>query len=552
MPSALDEIAGIYAINDISDKNYPALVHDHSLAFFNENALHCIQLERLTRSKYDARMPKFIDSFFKDKTINLNKLKILIHVDNEIGGSFISSSGKFRAETINNKKICVNPTKSKAMWNGQETEAYSVNHELAHICSAIPFYGEIKPNSLLIHFDGGASKSNFSCWLFRDNKLKLIENHYKLKPLTNLFNANALTFALVGGSIKDQNGVPGKFMGLASYGMYNKKIELWLKEHKFFNDIWKSKKVFFDALALFTGKVYKHIDVRESVFQDIAATIHEIFVRDTFKIFRNLATKHRPDYLYYSGGVALNIKLNKLLYESNLFNEIFIPPCPGDSGLALGALAAYTHFNKIKFPKCSPYLNNIGIESYKQFEYTKNDLKEIAGEIAEGKIIGICNGYGEIGPRALGNRSIVARPDSVSLAKKVSIDCKNREWYRPVAPVMLADNFKYFTGKQDIPAAAKYMLYDFVILPEKVNEIEGCVHVDGTSRIQVISTHDENPYLFDLLTLLDKNHQIKALINTSFNIKGEPIVHTHEQALISGKKMQLDYVVLQGRLKKLM
>jgi len=137
------------------------------------------------------------------------------------------------------------------------------------------------------------------------------------------------------------------------------------------------------------------------------------------------------------------------------------------------------------------------------------------------------------------------------LAKKVSEEHKKREWYRPVAPVMLGKNTKYFTGLSETNHLSKYMLVDFEISENKRKEIEGVVHVDGTSRIQTIFERDENPYLFDLLTELDEIYNIKALINTSFNIKGEPIVHTSEGAILSAKNMKLDGVVINGKLQML-
>lgn len=166
----------------------------------------------------------------------------------------------------------------------------------------------------------------------------------------------------------------------------------------------------------------------------------------------------------------------------------------------------------------------------------------------KGKVIGACNGYGEAGPRALGNRSLLCLANSKKLAQKVSMQHKQREWYRPVAPIMLAENTKYFTGLKEINHLSKYMLLDFHILPEKQQEMEGAVHIDGTARIQSLFERTDNPYIWDVLTYLDKHHGIKAMINTSFNSKGEPIVHTEKDAISSAKKMRIDGVVLQGKI----
>ena len=167
--------------------------------------------------------------------------------------------------------------------------------------------------------------------------------------------------------------------------------------------------------------------------------------------------------------------------------------------------------------------------------------------INQNKVYAIYTGYGETGPRALGFRSIIARADSTSIAEKISREIKKREWYRPIAPVMLDRNFSYFTGKTDYPEIARYMLAEFNIIPEKVDEIRGCVHADGTSRIQVVDRNAENPYLEDLLETLDQVFGIKCIINTSFNQQGEPIIHSKDQAMEAALCMGLDGLIVNGK-----
>ena len=131
------------------------------------------------------------------------------------------------------------------------------------------------------------------------------------------------------------------------------------------------------------------------------------------------------------------------------------------------------------------------------------------------------------------------------------MDHKGREWYRPVAPILLEKNASYFTGENNIHPLCEYMLLDVEVLSEKKKAMEGTEHVDGTARMQTISSREQNPFIFDLLTYLDKHYNQKALINTSFNIKGEPIVHTLEDAVCSAKNMKLDGVVLNGKVEVL-
>ena len=177
-------------------------------------------------------------------------------------------------------------------------------------------------------------------------------------------------------------------------------------------------------------------------------------------------------------------------------------------------------------------------------------IHETAKLLLQNKVIAVANGLGEAGPRALGNRSILALANSKQLAKKVSEEHKNREWYRPVAPIMLHEIAEKVTDRK-IHHLAKYMLLDFNILPEYRNVLQGITHIDGTARIQTISNKNENPFIYDLLKYLWKNHKIYALINTSFNQKGEPIVHTKNGALKSAKNMNLDAVIIDYKLTKL-
>ena len=239
-------IFSIYGIPDINDSKYPALIHDHNWCFFeNGRLIQFSQLERVTQNKYASDLPYHIDGLIKNNNA-LNKQPIqFLSVDHEIGKSFISHSGKIRIEGSLSPKLEDRPQPASCYWKGTYPPANIINHELAHVFSTIPFYGNFKENSMLIHYDGGASLSNFSCWLYKNKSLKLIEYHYDLKQLTSLYNANALTFAMVKANINDQNGVPGKLMGLASYGKYDEKIEKWLVRNNYFESIWKHKSVFF-------------------------------------------------------------------------------------------------------------------------------------------------------------------------------------------------------------------------------------------------------------------------------------------------------------------
>jgi carbamoyltransferase len=540
----------IYGIQDRVDSDWPLYVHDHSMALYeNGKLIKFLQLERYSRKKRDNSLHKQIYSILKEEKL-LGKEYDLIFVDNVVGRAFISNEGNMRFEAPLNHGLDTDMEKGIAYWLDGERDAYVLNHELAHIYSCLPFYGNFRENSLLIHFDGGGSKSNFSAWHWKNNEIRLLEYHWDLKYLSAFFNANALNFSILGANILDQNAVPGKLMGFASFGEYNPEIEVWLEENDYFQDVWKSRKVFFEKARERFGYKKTQLDLNEKLIQDIVATFQEIFTRDFIGRIKEIQSDLDADYLYYTGGSALNIVTNNRIIEENIFKDIFIPPCAEDSGLALGA-AAYMEYQKHGAVECSsPYLNNWQIENYK-VEYTDEEIKAVADLLMANKVIGVCNGFGEVGPRALGNRSILALANSKKLADKVSIEHKGREWYRPIAPLMLKENLEYFTGRVGEFPLSKYMLMDFKVLPERRKEIEGVVHVNGSSRIQTIDSRDDNPFIYDLLVYLQKQHDIKALINTSFNKKGEPIVHTIKGAVISAQNLKLDAVVLNGKLMDL-
>ena len=540
----------IYGIQDRFDYEYPFYVHDHNLCIMRNGKVgHFLQLERLSRIKRDNKLHEKLYSILKEKKLLAEHFD-LVFVDNVIGRTFLTPKGDCRFEAPLANELANKPEAGKCWWFGRKANAWVLNHELAHIFSCLPFFGNFKENSLLVHFDGGASLSNFSAWHFIDGQIQLIEAHWDYQYLTSVFNANAFVFSVIGAKLNEQNSVPGKMMGLAGHGHYREELEKWLRKHLFFTAIWGNKPAFFKQVKHDWNIELRSFDQKHPFILDCMATLHGLFVRETVRVLQELQRKTKAEYLYYTGGCALNIVANTRIINENIFNEVFIPPCTEDSGLALGA-AAFAEWKKHGTVELhSPYINNWNLPKA-ETEYTLKDIKQLVQALLNDKIIGICNGYGEAGPRALGNRSLLCLANNKKLAQKLSMQHKGREWYRPVAPVMLEENARYFTGQQAIHRLSEYMLLDFDILPEKQKELEGAVHADGTARIQTLFKREQNPFLWDLLVFLHANYNCKALINTSFNSKGEPIVHTAEDAIQSAKKMGIDGIVLNGKLNPL-
>ena len=548
----------LYGIKDRNNTPYPSFVHDHNLCLMQDGKIvKYLQLERYTRRKYDNRLDLFIEELIDDGTIPLPDDFDLVCVNDFTGNAFISHSGRlhFEANRLEILSPALTPARAylnnREGWGGKELAAYCCSHELAHISTTIPFYGAFKENSLLISFDGASSLGNYSAFLYQDGMLKFVENNWTdLGFASKLFNDNKLAFRTLNIAPYAHCSVPGKLMGFASWGTYQPEIENWLRDNHFFNgcgrhhgvDILQSAKERF-------GDVCPEFDTKNPFLQDCAATFQYIFETAVLTKLKSLQEKFHTDYLYYGGGCALNIVTNSKIVESGMFKDIFIAPCCNDSGLSIGAAAFLEMQKGNKIEIHSPYLCNVGLP-HNDFDIDENEISRVAEVLMKGGIVGVCNGPAEAGPRALGNRSLIALANSKALAAKISMDVKRREWYRPVAPIMLKTNAELVTN-QKVSSLARYMLQDFIIKEEYRSQMAGVVHTNNSARIQTIANEAENPFMFHLLTHLQQKYGIIALINTSFNAQGEPIVHTAEQALQSARKMNLDGIVINGKLEVL-
>ncbi len=538
----------IYGIQDCSSDETINWSHTHNITVMEAGKIiHHLTLERKTRRKYDNQLWKYLYELLKEKKL-FNRDADFVFVDNVLGRSFLSDNGKIRFEAPLTNTLA-NGLESGRLWLfDQWYPARALSHELAHVYSCIPFYGNFKENSLLVHFDGGASKCNFSAWHWKDGEINLLKADWELKPYSSIYNANALSFALMGAGPSNQHGVAGKLMGFASFAKEDEKVKSWLEENQYFQHYWGKNKTIIREINRFFNCALKTFDLHHPAVQSVAANLQFIWEDKLLEVLKDLKQQTGTEYLYYGGGSALNIKANRRIVAELGFTDVFVPPCAEDSGLTIGAAVALEIQKGNKIQLHTPYLNNWGIEDYKP-EFLDLDLENAAAAIADGKVIGVCNGPAETGPRALGNRSLLCRADSKGLAQKVSMEHKQREWYRPVAPVILKRNLAGYTH-QSYTNLARYMLTEFQVKEESSTSIEGAVHVDGTARFQVIAKED-NAWLYALLDLLDRKYAIQCLINTSFNAKGEPIVHTTEDALRSAIRMKLDGVVINGSFQSL-
>ena len=239
----------------------------------------------------------------------------------------------------------------------------------------------------------------------------------------------------------------------------------------------------------------------------IAASVQSLMTTKVMKVMEFAKALTGESNLVYSGGVALNCAINTQLYQ--YFDNVWILPNPGDAGTSLGAVAAY--IDKPIHWK-SPYLGHDISGEY--------PIDKLLNELLNKKIVGVANGRAEFGPRALGNRSIFADPRGTEVKDTVNL-IKLRQQYRPFAPVVLEEYFRYY---YDVPIQVKDAKYMQYVFKNTYSDFPAVTHVDRTSRIQTVNKLD-HPMLHELLTQFYNKTGCPMLLNTSLNIKGQPIVN---------------------------
>ena len=252
-----------------------------------------------------------------------------------------------------------------------------------------------------------------------------------------------------------------------------------------------------------------------------------------------------------AGGVALNCVMNARIRDHGSFKNIWVQPAAGDAGTALGA-ALWTDVQerggradyRMEHAFLGPEYSEKEIEEFLTwsklpFRRAENVAEEAADLLAQNKIIGWFQGRLEFGPRALGARSILASPIPAEMQERLN-DIKDREDFRPVAPVVLEEEASsWFKSAGYSP----FMLFIYDVLPEKADQIPAVRHVDGTARIQTINRDQNAPY-YDLLKAFQRKTGVPVLVNTSFNTRGEPIVCSPRDAVECFWTSPLDALVI--------
>ena len=459
-------------------------------------------------------------------------------------------------------------------------------HHLSHAAAA--FYPSPFEESIILCMDGVGEWATTSAWIGKGNKIKPLYQISFPHSLGLLYSA----FTYYCG-FKVNSG-EYKLMGLAPYGVpkYANLIKEKLIDIKddgtFRLDISYFK--FHRGFRMTSRKFHKLFSSpprgRESEINqfhmDLAASIQKVTEEIVLKLAKSLRKETGIENICLSGGVALNCVANGKLIKNKIFKDIWIQPASGDAGSSLGAAlqAWYQHYDQSRkvnvadsmrgtYLGCN-YTNKEIIESldkmnakYHQLE-DKNLFKQIATLLDEGKVIGWFNGPMEFGPRALGGRSIIGDPRNIEMQSIMNLKIKYRESFRPFAPSILEEDV---SDQFEIEQKSPYML---LVAPvkkelckkmsdsennlfgiEKLNiprsSIPAVTHIDYSARIQTVSSKT-NPRYYNLIKAFKEKTGCSSIVNTSFNVRGEPIVCSPEDAYRCFMRTEMDILVLQNQL----
>jgi len=423
-------------------------------------------------------------------------------------------------------------------------------HHPSH--AACAYYQSGFKDSLIISQDGGGFDDGdvvtFKIFTMIDGVLSEVEkipidlgNSYTLMSLpisevnkpTDSWGLRYLSYA-------------GKMMGLTAYGEV---INEWVNP---IINFYKTQR--FDGSVHQLNTLLRAINLPTSVNSlkgktgyDLAATAQYVFEKMTAELITPFIEKYNLP-VCMTGGCALNVLFNQILKDT-LSVDLFIPPNPNDCGLSFGNLVLNEPpKNKIKLT-----YNGFGILDKDKLEYYVDKYKakkpttsEVAELITKGNIIGLVQGNSEVGPRALGNRSIICDPAYKDMKDILNAKVKFREWFRPFAPVVrLEEVDKYF----EFSGESEYMSFAPKVKEEYRDKLASITHVDGTARVQTIKK-EQNEYLYNIINEINNIKGIGVILNTSFNIKGKPILTKIKEAIYVLENTELDYLLIEGYLFK--
>jgi carbamoyltransferase len=583
-----------------------AFYHDSSATLIKgEKIIAAAQEERFSRIKHDNRFPKNAISYcLEEEKISLDEVDAIIFYEKPflkferlletylafVPRGFLSFSKAMPLwikEKLFQKKVLFDECKKIDKNFNNINKIKFCSHHRSHAASA--FFASPFENSLILTIDGVGEWSTTTIALGNKNKIKILEEINFPHSLGLLYSA--FTYYL---GFKVNSG-EYKVMGLAPYGQ-PKYTELILKElitlkedgsyklnMKYFNfatGLTMINKNFENLFGVKKRNSNKEGDNLTQFHMDMASSIQNVIEIVILKICRYIRDKYKISNLCLAGGVALNCVANGKILKENFFDNIWIQPASGDAGGSLGAALSYIYDElsierhifkpdmmngsylgpKFKNEEIKKQLEDLGANYQEKTE--EDILKIISKELSNEKIIGWFQGRMEFGPRSLGCRSIIADPRSEKMQQKLNLKIKFRESFRPFAPSILIEELKnYF----DMETPSPYMLLVANIkdnlkiqMTESQEELFGIkklnirrstipsvTHVDYSARVQTVEK-DSNSRYYRLIKNFFEITGCPILINTSFNIRGEPIVCEPKDAFNCFMGTNLDILVIEN------
>jgi len=399
-----------------------------------------------------------------------------------------------------------------------------------HLCHAYATFmtSPFEEAAILIVDGRGSRKQTQSLFIGSGNSITFVESTDSI-GIGLLYSA--MTKHIGFGSLQE-----GKTMGLAPYGVAEPPLNFA------FDGVFDGIRTSYDTFCEDGSYELKEAHAPLTTFGEQARGAYEV-QQECERAIVHLAAHARKvtgmPHLCLSGGVALNSVANNTLMKANIFDDVFVNPAASDTGIPLGA-AYYGYYalgkNKREAGEISPYLGPSYAqdrvqEAIKLFSgysvVTENALDRAIELLCENKIVGRFEGRSEMGPRALGHRSILMSPLLAENKDVMNARVKFREAFRPFAPIVMEEHSQdYF----DIDRPCPYMLFVPDVLPEKQHVIPAVTHIDGTARVQTV-TKAFNGHLYTILEAFRAKTDVPVLLNTSFNVAGEPIVETPEDAI---------------------
>lgn len=544
--------------------------HDSAAALVVDGVLTAAASEeRFTRIKHDPEFPKNAANFCLKKCgIEVGDLDYVVFYDKPFTKFDRILSG-YMAQPVKSYKsflLAAPIWLGRKLWTSQmiekelgyQKETLFLTHHLSHAAGA--FFGSPFDEGAILTIDGVGEWATASYGFGSDNKIELLkEMHY---PHSVGLLYSAFTYYL-GFQV---NSAEYKVMGLAPYGQpeYQQLIEEKLVRICDDGSIFLNLDYFkFQYAQTMTGRKFEKLFGRprrapesplEKFHENVAASIQAVTEKIVLKMATCIKEKTKSPHLCLSGGVALNATANGKLVKSGLFEDIYAQPAAGDAGGAVGA-ALYAHYKisgeskkhqpffgigpKFEESEIREFLVSNGIQFVDKPIGTQ--LAFLAQKIADGHVVGLFQGAMEFGPRALGFRSIVADPRDNRMKEKINAAVKYREPFRPFAPAVLKEKApEYFDCNADAP----YMIINYTVHEDKRKVIPAVTHIDNSSRIQTVSK-EENPIFYRLIDEIARLTGVPVVLNTSFNLRGYPIVNTPREAVETFCTGGIDFLLLE-------